>query len=77
MIPETKKTWAGKCHTVTLGATAAEGGSRTSVVKIGGASTLPFLHFEGTVAETKVGSSPRKSGYRDRPRYQRETRCNN
>jgi len=54
MIPDTKKTWAGKCHTVTLGATAAEGGSRTSVVTIGGASTLPFLQFEGKVSEPKV-----------------------
>lgn len=37
----------GKINTVTIGATAADGGTRTSVVTIGGDSALPFLHFEG------------------------------
>jgi acetyl-CoA decarbonylase/synthase, CODH/ACS complex subunit delta len=37
----------GKINTVTIGATKAEGGTRTSVVTIGGDSALPFLHFEG------------------------------
>lgn len=39
--------WSGKIAEITLGATAEEGGTRTSVVKIGGQSTLPYLHFEG------------------------------
>lgn len=39
--------WASKVSEVTLGATAAEGGTRTTTVTIGGATTLPFLHFEG------------------------------
>ena len=37
---------AGKVREVTLGATAAEGGTRTSTVTVGGESSLPFLHFE-------------------------------
>jgi acetyl-CoA decarbonylase/synthase complex subunit delta len=34
--------WSGKLNTVTIGA-----GTRTSTVTVGGASTLPFLRFEG------------------------------
>ena len=41
------KTWPAQVNTVTIGATSAEGGSRTSTVTVGGATTLPFLHFEG------------------------------
>jgi acetyl-CoA decarbonylase/synthase, CODH/ACS complex subunit delta len=54
MLPDVKKTWAGKTHAVTIGATAADGGTRTSLVSIGGASTLPFLDFEGAVSEPMV-----------------------
>jgi acetyl-CoA decarbonylase/synthase complex subunit delta len=39
--------WSGSVRQVTLGATAAEGGTRSSTVTIGGATTLPFLSFEG------------------------------
>jgi acetyl-CoA decarbonylase/synthase complex subunit delta len=39
--------WASAVNTVTLGATAAEGGTRKHTVTIGGETTLPFLHFEG------------------------------
>lgn len=46
-IPDTKKTWTGAIKTVTIGATDADGGTRTSAVTIGGATTLPFLSFEG------------------------------
>ncbi len=46
-IPDVKETYSGKISTVTIGATASEGGTRASVVKIGGHSTIPFLHFEG------------------------------
>jgi acetyl-CoA decarbonylase/synthase complex subunit delta len=34
-------------NTVTIGATAAEGGTRGSAVTVGGDTGLPFLHFEG------------------------------
>lgn len=40
---------SGKVAVVTLGATKEQGGTRTSVVKVGGESSLPFLHFEGEV----------------------------
>ncbi|GAB4558153.1 MAG: CO dehydrogenase/acetyl-CoA synthase subunit delta [Anaerolineae bacterium] len=42
-----KESWTGRVRTVTLGATAAEGGTRSHTVTVGGESTLPFLHFEG------------------------------
>ena len=39
--------WASAVNSVTIGATAAEGGTRTSLVTVGGDTSLPFLHFEG------------------------------
>ncbi len=39
--------WSGSVREITLGATAAEGGTRSHTVTIGGATTLPFLGFEG------------------------------
>jgi acetyl-CoA decarbonylase/synthase complex subunit delta len=41
-----KDNWPGTVRTVTIGATAAEGGTRTSTVIVGGQKNLPFLHFE-------------------------------
>ncbi|MCL5265118.1 MAG: acetyl-CoA decarbonylase/synthase complex subunit delta [Chloroflexi bacterium] len=46
--------WNGKVREVTLGATQAEGGTRTSTVTVGGSATLPFLHFEGSVPHRPV-----------------------
>lgn len=43
-----KEKWSGKVREVTLGATAAEGGTRRHTVTVGGESMLPFLTFEGT-----------------------------
>ncbi len=43
-----KERWTAAIRKVTLGATAAEGGTRTRTVTVGGQTTLPFLHFEGT-----------------------------
>jgi acetyl-CoA decarbonylase/synthase complex subunit delta len=43
-VPEDN--WPGTVKTVTLGATAQDGGTRTSTATIGGERTLPFLHFE-------------------------------
>ena len=42
-----KEKWTAAIRQVTLGATAAEGGTRTKTVTVGGETTLPFLHFEG------------------------------
>jgi acetyl-CoA decarbonylase/synthase complex subunit delta len=41
-----KDSLAGSVRTVTLGATAAEGGTRARSVTVGGQKTLPFMHFE-------------------------------
>ncbi|HLA45440.1 MAG TPA: hypothetical protein VJZ27_18465, partial [Aggregatilineales bacterium] len=43
-IPEDK--WAGEVKTITLGATATEGGTRSKTVIVGGQKSLPFMHFE-------------------------------
>jgi acetyl-CoA decarbonylase/synthase complex subunit delta len=42
-----KEKWVGNVREVTLGATPAEGGTRSRTVTVGGETTLPFLHFEG------------------------------
>ncbi|TKJ29378.1 MAG: acetyl-CoA decarbonylase/synthase complex subunit delta [Chloroflexi bacterium B3_Chlor] len=41
-----KKEWTGQVREVVLGATEAEGGTRSKTVTVGGESTLPFLDFE-------------------------------
>jgi len=41
-----KNTWPGAVKTISLGATAQDGGTRTSSVTVGGQRALPFLHFE-------------------------------
>jgi len=43
-IPKDK--WPGAVRTITLGATAAEGGTRSHTVTIGGETAMPFMHFE-------------------------------
>lgn len=40
--------------TVTLGATKEQGGTRTTTIKTGGMSSLPFLHFEGEAPNRPV-----------------------
>ncbi|MGD8603889.1 MAG: hypothetical protein PVF49_04865, partial [Anaerolineales bacterium] len=44
-----KEKWTSGVREVTLGATADEGGTRTSTVTVGGETTMPFLHFEGNI----------------------------
>lgn len=41
-----KDKWSGSVQEVILGATAAEGGTRSKTVKVGGETTMPFIHFE-------------------------------
>lgn len=41
-----KDTWPGAVRTVTIGATPANGGTRSHTVTVGGEKALPFLHFE-------------------------------
>jgi len=49
-----KENWSGKVREVTLGATSSNGGTRGKEVVIGGAATLPFLHFEGKIPHRPV-----------------------
>jgi acetyl-CoA decarbonylase/synthase complex subunit delta len=50
-IPKDK--WPGSVKSITLGATS-DGGTRTSVVTVGGEKALPFMHFEAEVPHTPV-----------------------
>jgi acetyl-CoA decarbonylase/synthase, CODH/ACS complex subunit delta len=45
---------SSKVAAVTLGATKEQGGTRTKTVTVGGASCLPFLHFEGETPNKPV-----------------------
>jgi acetyl-CoA decarbonylase/synthase, CODH/ACS complex subunit delta len=49
-----KDKWPGSVRVVTLGATAAEGGTRSHVVTVGGAKTLPFMHLESEITQRPV-----------------------
>lgn len=49
-----KEKWGGKVREITLGATAADGGTRAKTVTVGGETTLPFLHFEGEIPHPPV-----------------------
>jgi acetyl-CoA decarbonylase/synthase complex subunit delta len=51
-IPKDK--WPGKIKTVTIGATAAEGGTRAKSVTVGGQTTMPYLHFEAPMPNKPV-----------------------
>lgn len=49
-----KEKWANRINTVTIGAGKEEGGSRGSIVKVGGQNTLPFLFEEGEIPNPPV-----------------------
>jgi acetyl-CoA decarbonylase/synthase complex subunit delta len=49
-----KDSWSGVVRTVTLGATPANGGTRSRVIQIGGQKTLPFCHFESEMPNKPV-----------------------
>jgi acetyl-CoA decarbonylase/synthase complex subunit delta len=51
-IPKDK--WAGAVRSITLGATAAEGGTRAHAVTVGGEKALPFMHFEAETPHQPV-----------------------
>lgn len=51
-IPKDK--WPGSVRTVTLGATPAEGGTRSHTVAVGGETALPFMHFESSMPNRPV-----------------------
>lgn len=49
-----KDSWPGQVRTVTIGATAAEGGTRSHTVTVGGEQALPFMHFEAEMPHRPV-----------------------
>lgn len=49
-----KERYQSKVGEVVIGASPEQGGTRTSVIKVGGDGTLPFLHFEGKVENRAV-----------------------
>jgi acetyl-CoA decarbonylase/synthase complex subunit delta len=49
-----KDQWPGAVQTITIGATEADGGTRSSVVTVGGQTALPFMHFESEVPHRPV-----------------------
>lgn len=51
-IPKDK--WPGAVRVVSVGATPAEGGSRTSKITVGGEKTMPYMHFEGETPHRPV-----------------------
>lgn len=51
-IPKDK--WPGSVRTVRLGANAAEGGTRSKVITLGGQTAMPFLHFEAPTPSAPV-----------------------
>jgi len=51
-IPKDK--WPGKIKTITIGATAEDGGTRSKSITIGGQTTLPYLHFEAPMPNKPV-----------------------
>jgi acetyl-CoA decarbonylase/synthase complex subunit delta len=50
-IPKDK--WPGSVKTITLGA-SGDGGTRTSVVTVGGEKALPFMHFEAEMPHRPI-----------------------
>jgi len=47
VMDDAREKWTGTINELTIGATKADGGTRTSVVTVGGAAALPFMNFEG------------------------------
>jgi acetyl-CoA decarbonylase/synthase, CODH/ACS complex subunit delta len=46
--------WPGAVRTITLGATAADGGTRSHTITVGGAKSLPYMHFEAEMPNKPV-----------------------
>ncbi len=53
-IPDLEVTFAGQVNEVVIGATEAGGGTRTAVVKVGGAKTIPFMDTDGETGNPPV-----------------------
>ena len=53
--------WSGIVQEVVLGATAADGGTRSHTVVVGGETALPFLLFEGKIPHQPLTAMEIKS----------------
>jgi len=51
-IPKDK--WPGSIKTITIGATAAEGGTRATTITVGGQTTMPYMQFEAPTPHKPV-----------------------
>ncbi len=49
-----KEKWTGSIREITLGATTADGGTRTKTVTVGGQTSMPFLDIEGNLGHKPV-----------------------
>lgn len=49
-----KEKWSGTVREVTIGATAADGGTRTKTITIGGETAMPFMDFEGQMPHAPI-----------------------
>jgi len=53
-IADVQEKWTAAINQVTIGATKAEGGTRSRTITVGGETTLPFLTFEGAIPNKPV-----------------------
>ncbi len=53
-IVDTKEKWTRQIRTVTIGATAEQGGTRDRSITVGGETTLPFMTTEGQIPNRPV-----------------------
>ena len=53
-LDDAREKWPAAINELTIGATAADGGTRTSTVTVGGETALPFIHFEGSTPNKPV-----------------------
>ncbi len=51
-VPKDK--WPGSVRMVTIGATAADGGTRSHTITVGGEQALPFMHFDAVMPHKPV-----------------------
>jgi acetyl-CoA decarbonylase/synthase complex subunit delta len=49
-----KDSWPGEVRSVTLGATADQGGTRSRSITVGGEKTMPFMHFEAEMPNPPI-----------------------
>ena len=53
-LPDATERWTMAINEVAVGAGPDEGGTRTSVVRVGGEKGLPYMHFEGPMPNRTV-----------------------